>query len=71
MAVKRDICSSKNLELPGKSKQNSQGNGIFLKYICEILLNTDSNILVLLTNDQDTIEILKAKHMIQSSSGMF
>ena len=71
MAKKMDICSSKNLELPGRSKQNSQGNRIFLKYICEILLNTDSNILVLLTNDQDTIEVLKAKHMIQSSSGMF
>ena len=69
-AHERGICDYKDFELPVDHWTNKYLPGkddkYFTKIMCQILLHTDSNVVVLLTNDQDTIKVLKAKHQIQS-----
>ena len=69
-AHERGICDFKDFELPVEHWTNKYLPGkddtYFTKIICQILLHTDSNVVVFLTNDQDTIKILKAKHQVQS-----
>ena len=71
MATEKGICSFREFELSGRNTKNGIENKRFQEIICEILLHTDSNVIVLLTNDEDTTEVLKAKHLIQSGSGKF
>ena len=68
MAQKRGICNFLSETLPSKQYKKEKADNHIVKIICKILLHTDSNVIVLLTNDDDTISILNAKHRVQSSS---
>ena len=70
-ASDKQICNFREFELSGRNHKQGQENMRFVEIMCEILLHTDSNVIVLLTNDQDTTELLKAKQRVQSSSGIF
>ena len=65
MAKTNNICNFRSEKL---LTSNQQKDNQFLSAVCHILHDTDSNVTVLLTNDQDTIGILDSIRRVQLSS---
>ena len=65
MASQYGICNAYEETLPAL---HNRQEGQLVKTICHILLKTDTNVIVLLTDDIDTGQILDAIHTVQSTS---
>ena len=62
-AGKKGICNYFSAVLPANPTDND-----FMEIMCKILVRTDTNVVVLLTSDQDTKRILEAKSRLRHSS---
>ena len=65
MASQYGICNAYEETLP--ARRNRQEDQL-VRTICHILLKTDTNVIVLLTDDKDTGQILDAIHTVQTTS---